>query len=119
MEIVRSRFAQSSGHCSNRDDIDIVHGDLNPRNVLISRENGAFVPKISDFESSCICASEEDFVSLPKTLPWDAPEWKDRWVTCKDAKGVDVYAFGLTCLFTIFQTFISEVAASSSKLNNS
>jgi serine/threonine protein kinase len=119
MEIVRFRFARSSGCCSNRDDVDIVHGDLNPRNILILRENGAFVPKITDFESSCICASEEDLVTLPKTIPWDAPEWRDRWVTCRDAKGVDVYAFGLICFFTIFQTFMSEVAASSVNLSKS
>ncbi|OAL50980.1 hypothetical protein IQ07DRAFT_598993 [Pyrenochaeta sp. DS3sAY3a] len=82
---------------------NIVHGDINPNNILIHFERNAYVAKITDFDSSCICESENDYVTPRRTVPWEAPEWELRWLNLTDARRQDIYSYGLACFFTLFQ----------------
>lgn len=85
------------------------HGDVKPTNVLIFQEDsGRYVAKISDFGFSSL-AMTDDCITVPRTRPWNAPEWHHRGFTLKGAKKLDVYSFGMLCLWllckdTLFET---------------
>jgi Ser/Thr protein kinase RdoA (MazF antagonist) len=56
-------------------DPDIAHGDLKPENILMYDIEGEMVAKVTDFSYSCMGKLAEDFVKLPRSLPWHAPEY--------------------------------------------
>lgn len=39
---------------------------------------------------------------MPKTSPWEAPEWHERGFTIAAAKKADFYSFGLLCIWILF-----------------
>jgi serine/threonine protein kinase len=82
----------------------IIHGDIKPANVLVfdNAEQSAIEIKIADFGFSCFGAADEDDVQLSKTEPWEAPEWDHRYWSVSEAKQMDVYSFGLLCLWLLF-----------------
>jgi len=84
--------------------IDIVHGDIKPQNVLIFRDKGeTLVAKVADFGYSCLGVKDDDFVRLPMSPPWNAPEWHHREFRIYAAKKTDVYSFGMLCLWVLFR----------------
>ena len=85
----------------------IIHGDIKPTNILVSREDRGFSAIIADFDSSSICSTEDDLITLRRTPPWDAVEWHDRYFEVKDAKRTDIYSFGLVCFYTLNQGLLS------------
>ncbi len=82
----------------------VVHLDINPRNVLFWFEahgrHGGIV--LADFGFSRYGATD-DFVRLPRSEPWDPPEWNEREFTLEAAKKTDIYAFGLICFWLFFR----------------
>ncbi|KAI4171066.1 MAG: hypothetical protein LQ348_006994 [Seirophora lacunosa] len=79
----------------------VVHGDIKPSNVLIHRENNdTILAKVADFGFSALASSSE-FVFLPQSIPWNAPEWHWRGFTFDQAIRQDVYSFGLLCLWLL------------------
>ena len=76
-----------------------MHGDLKPANVLVFRENDDRISaKVADFGFSSLSRSDE-VVFLPRSKPWNAPEWDPRGFAVDQAKRQDVYSFGLLCLW--------------------
>jgi len=89
--------------------LDIVHGDVKPENVLIfNNERGLPVPKVADFGFSCLGAKDTDMIRMPKTPPWEAPEWHPRGFTIAAAKKADFYSFGLLCVWILFNDQLVE-----------
>ncbi|KAI1096930.1 hypothetical protein F5B19DRAFT_435203 [Rostrohypoxylon terebratum] len=86
--------------------INIIHGDINPRNVLISTDDasGGFVAKVADFGFSTIAAGEHDLIRLPRTTTWTDPEIHRRYHTISDAKKGDIYSLAMLHAFILFQT---------------
>jgi serine/threonine protein kinase len=82
----------------------VVHGDIKPENVLVDKgsEPSTFGVKMTDFGYSCYGSTDEDFVKLPRSQPWEAPEYHPRWFTLAAAKKMDMYSFGLLCLWLLF-----------------
>src|ERR1700743_350497 len=91
---------------------DIVHGDIKPDNILVSQKGTSLVAMGTDFESSCVYGDESDLLTLPKTPPWNAPEWSDRYVRVKDAKLMDIYSFGLVCFWILFRSNLGKLPLS-------
>ncbi len=56
--------------------------------------------KVADFGFSSLSRSNEA-VFLPRSKPWNAPEWDPRGFTVDQAKRQDVYSFGLLCLWLL------------------
>jgi serine/threonine protein kinase len=82
--------------------LDVIHGDLKPHNVLIFQDaSGNYIARVGDFGYSSHFQGQDDIVFLPRSVPWAAPEWHHRWFTAMDAKKMDVYSFGLVCLWLI------------------
>jgi serine/threonine protein kinase len=86
---------------------DIIHGDVKPQNILVAQVGESYVPKLTDFESSCLWGAEDDHLTVRRSIPWQAPEWHDRYFEVKQAKLLDVYSYGLVCFFTLFQSSFS------------
>jgi serine/threonine protein kinase len=87
----------------------VVHGDIKPQNVLIFKDNdGKPIAKLADFGYSTIAATEDEFVRLPKSTPWNAPEHHHRGFKLSAAKKTDAYSFGMLCLWVLFNERLSE-----------
>lgn len=91
---------------------DIIHGDIKPDNILVCQKGASLVAMITDFESSCVYGEESDLLTLPRTPPWDAPEWSDRYISVKNAKLMDIYSFGLVCFWILFQSNLGKMSLS-------
>lgn len=81
---------------------DIVHGDIKPQNVLIfDNEEGGYIARVADFGYSTQWALPNDLVQMPRSRPWDAPEWHHRGFTPAQAMKMDAYSFGMVVLWLL------------------
>ncbi|CEL08488.1 hypothetical protein ASPCAL11637 [Aspergillus calidoustus] len=85
-------------------ELGVVHGDIKPQNVLVfGGRNTVHFVRISDFGYSTLFAKLEDKILMPQTPPWIAPEYhKGQAVDRAAAQKMDVYSFGLLCLWLLF-----------------
>ena len=84
---------------------EIIHGDIKPGNILIFRDtNGQFIAKVTDFGYSTIVTATDNsqLVYIPKSDPWYAPEHHHRGFTFSRAKKMDIFSYGLFCLWFLF-----------------
>ena len=88
----------------------ISHGDVKPKNVLIFREDsGRYVAKVSDFGFSSL-VTIDDSIIVPRTRPWNGPEWHHRGFTLNGVKKLDVYSFGMLCLWLMCKETLSRIS---------
>lgn len=73
----------------------VVHGDIKPSNLLVFQRTDRLVIKISDFASTQFESTGGQRVRAV-TDEWHA---KDPFVGGEDKKTLDVYSFGLVCLY--------------------
>lgn len=91
----------------NTDDgTDIVHGDIKPQNVLlftddpdVKKYTSSGKAKLTDFGYSNFGA----LVYLTYSGIWSAPEYHDRAFELSAGKKADIYSFGLTAVYLLFQ----------------
>ncbi|AVZ75963.1 serine/threonine protein kinase [Streptomyces lunaelactis] len=84
-------------------DINIVHGDLKPLNVLVQKRDGAafHTAKLIDFDDSYVAGSPPGRTDVVGDTAYGAPEWRrymqgDESVTAEHLTcAVDVFALGL------------------------
>ena len=84
---------------------DIIHGDIKPQNILIFPDGDSkYLAKLSDFGySSYVPHIERDrLVFMPKSIPWNAPEHHYRGFKFDDAVKMDIFSFGVFCLWLLF-----------------
>lgn len=85
-------------------DIDIIHGDIKPKNVLVfEHEPNSYVARVADFGYSTRFCGEHDLIRIPKSRPWNAPEHHHRGFLAPKAKMLDVYSFGVVCLWLLLE----------------
>jgi serine/threonine protein kinase len=88
--------------------VDIVHGDIKPSNILVAEdaEADSLSVALADFGFSRFAENSQDglnsLVHLARSEPWDAPEWTHALTRLRDAKKMDVYSFGMLCLWLFF-----------------
>lgn len=84
-------------------DIEVVHGDLKPANVLVQRREGAafHTAKLIDFDDSYLSGRPPEREDIAGDSLYGAPEWR-RYVQGHESVGsealttaVDVFALGL------------------------
>ena len=68
--------------------------------------------KMTDFGYSCFGTDDSDIVYLPCSLPWAAPEYHSRGFMLRDAKKMDVYSFGMLCLYILFRECLEDPTSS-------
>jgi serine/threonine protein kinase len=82
--------------------VDIIHGDVKPQNVLVFKDSvGKTTVRVTDFGYSTLASGEEGRVFVPKSRPWNAPEHHYGELTTAEAKKMDVYSFGMLCLWCL------------------
>jgi serine/threonine protein kinase len=59
--------------------------------------------KVADFGFSSFEAVNGNAVKVARTIPWEAPEWHSRHFSLENAKKLDIYSFGLLCLWILFR----------------
>ena len=80
----------------------IVHGDVKPENILIFKNReGRLIAKLADFGCSVLGTSRDQLVRLPKSEPWFAPEYHHRDFKLHMAQRMDIYSFGMLCLWIL------------------
>ena len=81
-------------------------------NVLIYDDSARrFRARLIDFGYSTlyIAESPNNSVTLPQSRPWNAPEhFLSGEFTISQAKFMDIYSFGLLCLWTLFHEQLSD-----------
>lgn len=81
----------------------VVHGDIKPTNILVFEDPlWHRVAKVIDFGYSTWLGDSDAIVSMPRSVPWTAPEWHHRGFSRTDAFKMDIYSFGLFCLWLLF-----------------
>lgn len=81
----------------------VVHGDIKPANVLVfENDSKQYTAKVADFGYSTLLGGTDDAVLMPRTPHWTAPEWHHRPIDIASAIRMDVYSFGLLCLWLLF-----------------
>jgi serine/threonine protein kinase len=83
--------------------LGIVHRDIKPSNILVFEEKpGEYIAKVSDLGFSIQLESDNDHVEVPQSSPWTAPEWHHRGRNYSEIIKMDIYSFGLVCLWLLF-----------------
>lgn len=59
--------------------------------------------KVADFGFATCLQTENDLLSIPKSDPWNAPEYSERLFRPDPAKRMDIYSFGLLCTWLLFE----------------
>ena len=80
----------------------IIHGDIKPQNILVFEEKSRIVAKVADFGFATCFQSEDDLVSIPISVPWNAPEHHGGRFRPEQAKQMDVFSFGMLCFWLLF-----------------
>ncbi|KAI1284233.1 TPR-like protein [Xylaria sp. FL0933] len=92
---------------------NIIHGDIKPDNILIFKESGRYSAKVIDFGYSTRYTTEDCWLKLPISWPWNAPE-HDRparsWLPSQAVKA-DVFSFGILCFWLLFESYLSGSAS--------
>ncbi|OCK78127.1 kinase-like protein, partial [Lepidopterella palustris CBS 459.81] len=85
----------------------IIHGDIKPENVLVYKDDaGAYTARVTDFGYSTRFANEDDLILVPKSWPWDAPEHHFDSYKPYQARRMDVFMFGMLCLWVMFEKYL-------------
>jgi serine/threonine protein kinase len=88
--------------------LGIIHGDIKPENVLIFEDEfGVYTASVIDFGYSTRFANEDDTILVPKSWPWHAPEHHDNGFKPAQARKMDVFSFGMLCLYILFEKYLS------------
>ena len=58
--------------------------------------------RVTDFGYSTLFATDTDLVTMPKSDLWTAPEHHRRQVRPTQARKMDVFSFGMLCLWLLF-----------------
>jgi hypothetical protein len=77
---------------------------------LIFRANtSAYAARVTDFAYSTRIANEDELVIVSKSRPWNAPEHDRDEFTPAQARKMDVFSFGMLCLWVMFEQYLSGV----------
>ena len=91
---------------------DIIHGNIQPHNILISGgeigEPRSYSAKITDLGHSAHFRDDDEYGFMPCFMPWQAPEWHHQKHTFSSMLKMEIYSFGLVCLWLLFNEQLCE-----------
>lgn len=87
--------------------------DIKPQNMLIFEEEPKrFTAKVSDLGFSIQLITNEVYVTTPQSAPWNAPEWHHREHKFPEIAKMDVFSYGMLCLWLLFRRECSDQGVS-------
>ena len=86
--------------------------------LIFEDRPGLYTAKVADFGFSTYFHGDQDLIKMPKSEPWNAPEHHNRYFYPQGAKAMDVYSFGMLCLWLLFGIESSETTLSPSETAN-
>ena len=69
---------------------------------------GLLNARIGDLGHSIRLLNDDETELMPQSLPWQAPEWHHRGFTFAEMMKMEVYSFGLICLWVLFYEKLQE-----------
>jgi len=75
--------------------------------LVFREESDKVVARVTDFGYSTYFAGE-NLIYMPRSMPWDAPEHHHRGFSHYQAMKMDIYSFGMLCLWLIFKEKVPE-----------
>lgn len=76
---------------------------------MIYKDDGEFTARVTDFGYASRFANEDDLIHVPKTEPWNALEHTYDKVTPAQAQKMDVFSFGMLCMWVMFEKHLSGI----------
>src|ERR1700722_13721602 len=67
--------------------------------LVFNDPSGGVTVKMIDFAYSQRWTDENVLRRIPATKPWNAPEWHSRGFKMRAAQALDIYSYGLVCLW--------------------
>src|ERR1700712_3072511 len=105
----------------------MVHGDIKPNNVLLFQQEAwkygeeMVYAKLADFGYAGWSSdpSKQTPIYLPRSRPWEAPEYHHRGFSIQQAKQLDIFSLGLSCLWFLFHDKLTKIDPCSSLIEQS
>ncbi|KAL9042207.1 MAG: hypothetical protein Q9214_003853 [Letrouitia sp. 1 TL-2023] len=97
---------------------DMSHGDIKPTNILVFKDGvGEIYAKIADFGYAGWSRSNRQdlLIRPPRSRPWDPPEYHHRGFSISETIKLDIYSFGLLCLWFLFYDRSHSVPAAANE----
>jgi hypothetical protein len=69
--------------------------------VIVFDKRPGYVAKVNDFGFTTSFRDEWDSKTMPRSPIWGAPEWHDRSFSAAAAKKMDIFSWGLLCLWLL------------------
>lgn len=76
--------------------------------LVFDNEAGGYIARVADFGYSTQWALPNDLIQMPRSRPWDAPEWDHRGFTPAQAMKMDSYSFGMVVLWLLGYTAVKD-----------
>jgi serine/threonine protein kinase len=76
---------------------------------LIYKGNSEFTARVTDFGYATRFVNEDDRICIPKIDPWNAPEHTYENITPAQAQKMDVFSFGMLCMWVMFEKCLSGI----------
>ncbi len=68
---------------------------------MFENDTKQYVARVADFGYSTWFGSADDLVFMPRTPHWTAPEWHHRQIDKASAFKMDIYSFGMLCMWLL------------------
>lgn len=78
--------------------------------LIFNHDSGGYIAKVVDFGYSTQSVRDDELITMPASWPWSAPEYHHRGFTPSQAAKMDVYSFGMLCLWLLFRENFSETS---------